>query len=135
MRAHSRLDMAMTTGVMTLAAVLSVASMASLTFAADFLTRDEVKKLVSGNTVHVEVSGKGKFKTYLNANGKAIRLHNGQALDGVWRVKENGALCVHYAGDEERCGTVKKNSDGTYTRIDDANVTNHWTKVSKGKDL
>lgn len=135
MRKHSAFNITLMTGVMVLAAVLSVTFSASRALAADFLTSDEVKKLVSGNTVHVEVSGKGEFKAYLNSDGKVTRMHDGQTLEGVWRIKDDGALCVRYSDKEESCGSVKKNSDGTYTRIDDAKVTNHWTKVLKGKDL
>jgi hypothetical protein len=56
-------------------------------------------------------------------------------MEGIWRVKDKGALCVRFGDKEERCGAVKKNSDGTYTRVDDTKATFHWIKVSKGKDL
>ncbi len=103
--------------------------------AADFFTSDELKTLVSGNTVHFEVPGEGEFKAYLDSNGKVIRIHDGQALKGSWSIKDDGVLCLHYADKEERCGRVTKNRDGTYTRIDDADVMNHWTKVAQGRDL
>jgi hypothetical protein len=110
-------------------------AMAAPAFAATFLTGDEVRKIVSGNTVYFEVPGKGDFKAYLDSNGEVTRVHEKKILEGTWRVKDDGALCVHYASVDERCGTVKTNMDGTYTRVDDANVNNHWKKVVTGKDL
>jgi hypothetical protein len=103
--------------------------------AADFFTSDELKTLVSGNTVHFEVPDEGEFRAYLNSNGTVIRMHDGQALEGSWSIKGDGALCLHYVDKEERCGRVTKSRDSTYTRIDDAGVTNYWTKVAHGRDL
>ena len=117
-----------------LAAVLAASVPATRASAGEFLTRDELRSLVSGNTVHFEVAGAGTFKTYLDASGEATRIHDGQRLEGTWRINNDGALCVHYAGAEDLCGQVEENSDGTYTRVDDANVENRWTKISSGED-
>jgi len=135
MKVHSIVNMTVTMRAVALAALVGVSFPATPALAANALTGNEVKKLVAGNTIHFEVAGKGRFKAYLDPAGKVTRKQGDKVIEGKWRVKDDGALCVHYAGNEERCGTVKKNSDGSYTRIDDANTTNHWTKISKGKDL
>lgn len=135
MRTHSRFDMALMSGAIVLVAAPSVTTMAAQSHADAFLTRDEVTQLVSGNTIHFEVSGQGELAAFLDSDGRVTRMHKGQALNGVWLVKDDGSLCVQYAGNDERCGRVERNSDGTFTRVDDANATNHWTKISQGKDL
>lgn len=117
------------------AAMLSASFTASWAFAADSLSRNEVEKLVTGNTIHFEEPGKGEFRAYLDSAGKVIRLHDGETLEGTWHVNDDGALCLHYVGSEDHCGMVKKDSDGTYTRVDDANVTYHRTKISNGKEI
>ena len=135
MKMHLSVKKTVTKGAVVLAAMLGMSLPALHAFAGEFLTGDEVKELVSGNTVRFEVAGKGKFKAYLDSNGKVTRIHDGQIAEGTWRINKDGALCVHYTGKADHCGKVKKNSDGTHTRVDDAKITNHWTKVSKGKEL
>jgi hypothetical protein len=118
-----------------LASLFGASFLAAQAFAADFLTRDEVKKLVAGGTVHVEGTGGVKFRAYFDPNGKVTRKQDNQVMEGVWRVQDNGALCVRYGDKEERCGKVEKSGDGTHTRVDDANTAFRWTKATRGKDL
>lgn len=135
MRTQSNFNILLFIGMFAFSVVLILMSMTSQTFAANFLSGDEVKDIISGNTIHLEVPAKGKAKAYMSSTGKVTRMRKKQTLEGAWRINSDGALCIRYTDKKEHCGFVTKNADGTYTRVDDAKVTYHWNIITKGKEF
>jgi hypothetical protein len=101
----------------------------------DSLSEKEVQALISGNTSHLEIAGKGQAKSYMSPDGKVTLVKGKNTMEGEWTINEKGALCVHYTGKPKRCGTVHKDGDSSYIRTDDANITYLWKKVTKGNGL
>jgi pimeloyl-ACP methyl ester carboxylesterase len=96
---------------------------------------DAVRAIISGNTVDLEVPGKGTARAYLGADGTVMRKMGDGVAHGTWQIAENDTLCVQYSGKEKRCGPVAYNGDGTYTRLDDAGTTFIWKVITDGNAL
>lgn len=124
-----------------LVAVTSLVVSSSAAMAGEWMTGEEIEKLIKGNTTY----GKHQFKgftsysynredgTYVGSNSKR------GATKGTWRVKRN-KVCRHMEGrSKEFCQEVKDNGDGTYNRYKQpgnlAMPKKHvftWTKVVPG---
>jgi dienelactone hydrolase len=102
---------------------------------AERISGDVVRAIISGNTIDLEVPGKGTARAYLGADGTVTRKMGDAMAQGAWKINGDDALCVQYAGTDERCGTVAYNGDGTYTRLDDAGTTFIWKAISEGNVL
>ncbi len=81
-------------------------------FATDLLSPDQVDGLLRGNTVFYEVPpGSGKIAPlYYGEDGKAaVRLPDGTAMRGPWRVVEQGT-CTQWEGRDESCWSYRKSA-------------------------
>ena len=107
--------------------------------AAEELTGAEIKQLLSGNTVYLEVlpgspAGEGRGVIYVNADGKAtFKTPAGAVWDGPWTVNQN-TLCFDWQQvPNNPCSRYEKQG----TMITSINVTTgkpraKFVKVEKG---
>ncbi len=124
-----------------LAALGVLGLMSSLAMAGEWMTGEQIEKLISGNTTY----GKHQFKgftsySYNREDGTSVGWNSKRgATKGTWRVKGN-KICRHLDGNrKEHCQEVKDNGDGTYNRYKQpgnlAMPKKHvftWTKVVPG---
>lgn len=98
-----------------------------------YLNKEELKKLVAGNTVLVEELASGNsFMTYHDPSGAwSLQRADGTRVHGVWSARADGAQCVII--DAEVCARIQKNADGTYARVVDGTPRHKWHKVTSGK--
>jgi hypothetical protein len=104
------------------------------------LSADEVRTLITGNTVEGErrqgvKGGQGEpgmvdtyaeiFTMYFAEDGTVKRLIDERRKKGKWRVTESGKLCLEWKGKKERCASVYKSG----------NVYKRATKKSSGRVL
>ncbi len=103
--------------------------------AGETLDAAAVKKLITGNTAHIQRGDGSSLKTYFSPDGKVIRHENGVTSEGTWQVKDDGMHCVEgIAGGG--CARIVKNADGSYERVQPwskAAIT--WTAIVNGKDF
>ncbi len=105
--------------------------------AADALSNDALKTLITGKTVNAEHAKKGfNFKIYFAADGSAIREWKGDMQEGKWFFKGN-LHCIN-VGAGDKCASIVPNGDGTYKRLkggdENKNFIN-WLSISDGKKL
>jgi len=115
-------------------AAVSLTTMAGASAGDRLLSADEVKKLITGNTVHVTVVQNGKqFSVYFAPDGKG---YSKKGERGTWEVKDNGEHCVSWAKrDAVRCLRIADTGDGGYARVfSDGKKANIW-KIEAGKKL
>lgn len=95
-------------------ATLALSAMAGSMAADRALNADEVKKLISGNTVRVTQVNNGKqWSIFFASDGKGYEAKD-QAR-GTWEVKENGEHCASWA--TLKCAKVVDIGGGKYARI------------------
>ena len=108
---------------------------ATAAHADSMLNADQVKKLVTGKTMHATHIKGFKFKVYFDTDNKtAFRAQKGSTTKTTYTMKGN-KHCIFWKG-EDRCAGIRDNKDGTYSRINPrgkAVVT--WTKATDGKNL
>lgn len=113
-------------------AVVAATAAAFQTYAGEPLKSDELKKLIVGNTITVEVVGKGvSYRNYFDPSGKVIRNQAGTISEGSFTIKADGTHCVTF--EHENCDKVVSNNDGTYTRAGANGTQVKWVKVAGGK--
>ncbi len=96
--------------------------------AANFMSADAVKKLVSGKTANgVHLTKGHKYKIYFNSNGSYVQARvNGSRFVGHWRVKRNGKHCIKPSHkNREFCRGVRANKDGTFTKVKERSFKNN----------
>ena len=101
-----------------------------------YLTADEVKSLVVGNTMHAEHLKKDfEFSIHFDADGNtAFRKQFDETIQTSYKL-QGDKHCIFWKG-ADRCANILDNGDGTYTRVNkNGNHMVKWTKVVKGKDL
>lgn len=105
--------------------------------AAEALSADAIKALISGKTVQAEHLKKGfKFKVYFTADGAATREWKGDIQEGSYFFKGN-LHCINVGGGD-KCASIVPNGDGTYKRLKGGNEDKHfidWLSISDGKKL
>jgi len=102
--------------------------------AAEPLSADAVKKLLSGNTAHALSTTGNTPKNYFAPDGKLYREMDGKLSEGTWSVSDDGTHCVH--GLPGGCAKVVRNEDGTHDRIkENGEVYARWILIVKGKDF
>jgi hypothetical protein len=114
-------------------ALVALATGAAPALAQSYLSKDELRQLIQGNTVHTEDLASGRaFMAYHDPGGRwQLMRQDGSIVEGVWSIRADGAQCVIM--DAETCGLVQKNADGTYTRVVNGTPRNRWSKVTQGK--
>lgn len=96
------------------------------------LNADEIKKLITGNTVLGMAPNGMTQKNYFSPDGKTIRQVGDKLIEGTWSVKDDGSQCV--TGMPGGCAQIVSNEDGTYDRVGaDGGIRLKWTSVTPGK--
>ena len=97
------------------------------------LSGEQVKKLVSGNSVDAHSNAKGfDFKAYFATDGSAGSEVNGKTYKGAWRVNDAGKHCSHFPPQKETCAQIVNMADGTYNRMEEGFPRSVWKKVHPG---
>lgn len=124
---------AITARLLTATALVAIATSAAPALAQSYLNQEDLKRLINGNTVHMQdlMSGRS-FMAYHHPGGRwQLMRPDGSTVEGVWSIRADGAQCVII--DTETCGLIQKNADGSYTRVVDGTPRNRWSKVTDGK--
>lgn len=106
--------------VMMSVVALLLASQAFSVQAADTLSAEAVKALLTDKTVVARhEKGRYNFTNYFAADGSAKQLTDtGERKSGTWRVESDGTLCVTWVGDADSvCGPLVASSGGKYKRM------------------
>ena len=98
-------------------------------YAAEPLTGDQVKELVSGNTVYGEARKGWKAIRYLAPDGKMIQylVDKDKYAEGDWNIKGN-ELCWGFERARTNCGKLVKKGDEYHFLKDD---TKHIFTIKK----
>lgn len=115
-------------------ALSALASQAVL--ADDFLNGDQIKELVTGNTVQAEHLRKGfDFAVYFDADGQtAVRKQDGEETETSYRI-DGDKHCIHWKG-KDRCAEIRDNGDGSYDRINaNGKAVVRWSSFTAGRQL
>ena len=99
------------------------------------LSGEQIKLLVSGNTVELTSISKGSdFKVYFKADGTATSFNESKSKKGkgTWRITDAGEHCTKWGKKDETCGQVIDMGNGTYTRMFEGSPRATWNKVSPG---
>lgn len=120
----------MNKGILALMALIICCGSA---LAGETLDAAAVKKLLTGNTAHVQRGDGTTLKNYFSPDGKLIRYENGATSEGTWQVKDDGTHCVD--GLPGGCGRIVKNSDGSYDRVQAWGRPVTFSAVVNGKDF
>jgi hypothetical protein len=124
----------------TLALVAHIGLFSSVASAGEWMTGEQIQKLISGNTTYGKHELKGFTSySYNREDGTSVGWNSDSgAIRGTWRVQGN-KICRQTEGREESCHEVKDNGDGTYSRyVQPKNLVmprRHvftWTKVVPG---
>jgi hypothetical protein len=99
-------------------AVLTLLFSASL-FAAEPMSADEVKSLLTDNTMNgVNLEKNKKFTNFFKSDGTAIKRNaKGKMKTGKWHVNDNGEHCTNW-GKGDRCGAIIKVRENIYQKMD-----------------
>lgn len=77
------------------------------------LNAAEVTALFSGHTAESVLDSNSRVSlTYYNPNGGLRQLQNGQKRSGVWRVRDNGRICLQLGTEKEKCRIIVKEGTG-----------------------
>ena len=84
--------------------------------AAEQLSKEELEKLISGNTAEGQnVQWEKGMTWYFQALGQIKKIdEHGNRGKGRWLINEEGELCVEFKRGGERCRTVVPRADGGY---------------------
>jgi len=73
------------------------------------LDATSVTALFSGYTVESRLDSSGRVSlTYYNPNGQLRQLQEGAKRDGVWRVRDDGRICLKFGTEKEKCRIIVK---------------------------
>ena len=123
-------------GVIIAFLVMGMAVFPARVFAENYLSNEQIKELVSGNTMYAQhLKRDFEFKVYFDADGiTALRQEDYDVVKTTYKIKDD-KHCIFWNG-EDRCAKILDNGDGSYTRV--APNGRHvvlWKKSVKGKDL
>ena len=113
------------TGLVLVSASLSVA-------AADLMTGEQIKSVVSGNTVTWEHMFKSKSgKSYYSEDGTLTGVMNGSSRKGTWKVEGN-QICVSWGN----CREMESDGEGGYYKVKNGTKrVVRYTRVEDGNKL
>lgn len=121
-----------------LSSMIFLAAVSGPALAATPLGGDQIRKLVSGNTVSLHSVARGdNYLIYYAPDGSAVSRSdsNGTTVKGVWRITDSGEWCNHWKGGAERCGNVIDNGDGTFNRLENGRLRSVWKQIHPGNTL
>ena len=79
------------------------------------VSADELKALITGNTVEAESKKGVRSKTYFAPDGTVRSERDGEKYKGRWWVDTEGRRCRQWDGEnEQNCRIVVKGKKGTY---------------------
>lgn len=91
-------------------------------YAAEPMSADAVKSLMSNNTMNGKNLKKDKnFTNYFREDGTATKLTSkGKKWQGKWQVKDDGQHCVEWDKKKKRggCGAIVDLGNGTYHKLE-----------------
>lgn len=98
------------------------------------LSGEQVKQLISGNSVEAHSNAKGvDFKAYFAPDGSAVlEGSTGKTFTGAWRINDSGEHCSQWTTQKETCGQVVDLGDGTYNRMEEGYPRAVWKKIHPG---
>jgi hypothetical protein len=89
-----------------LSAALSVLVLPLAALAGDALSGDQIRSLLSGNTVQGSMEATGVYTEFYAADGTI----KGKDYSGVWSIDGNN-MCFQYGSDPAACWEVAKEGD------------------------
>jgi hypothetical protein len=109
-------------------------ALSAAVFADTPLTGDQIKLLISGNSVDIHSNVNGRdFKFYFAADGSiTARAENGSTFKGAWRITDSGEQCTKLDGKDESCGQLLDTGDGSYKRMEGGSPRAIWKKIYPG---
>lgn len=114
-------------------AILFILALTNITFAGpQALNKDEVEKLIKGNTVEgVDTKWNKKMIWFFNESGKLKKLDDrGQKAKADWNIDSRGYLCITEKGKKlEKCEQVFPHEGGGYA-VPGRNW--QWDKITAG---
>jgi hypothetical protein len=115
------------------ASSVGIGAYSLLTLAQDVLGKADATALITGNTVHFKNLSNGHSgRVYHDKSGEiAFDRDDGVTFSGLWSVQANGKRC--HIVQNELCGPIRRNADGTYTWQVDGGDTVLWTRITPGK--
>lgn len=109
-------------------------SLSAVAFADTKLNGDQVKQLISGNSVDGHSNAQGvDFKAYFAPDGSGtLQNEKGRKFNGVWRITESGDHCSKWGDRKETCGQIMDAGDGSYKRMEEGYPRSIWKKIHPG---
>ncbi len=97
------------------------------------LSGEQVKQLISGNSVEAHSNAKGfDFKAYFATDGSISSEVNGKTNKGAWRINDSGEHCSQMTRQKETCAQIVDMGDGTYNRMEEGYPRSVWKKIHPG---
>ncbi len=108
--------------------------------AAQRLSADELKELITGNTVEGKSTKGVRFKTFFSPDGALRSERDGENYQGKWWVDEDGRRCRQWDGNSSvNCRVILKGDKGHYkVMMEFRNImrgmkqTGTWEKILEG---
>lgn len=108
--------------------------------AAERLSGNELKALITGNTVEGKSMKGVRSKTFFSPDGAVHSERDGESYQGKWWVDEDGRRCRQWDGDSAvSCRVILKGDKGNYRVMKDfRNVmrgmkqTGTWERILEG---
>jgi hypothetical protein len=99
-----------------------------------YLGADEVRRLITGNTVEAQAEQGGPYRVYFDASGRRIALQPDGEQSLPWRILDDGSHCVT-TGTGDDCARIGKVADGAYARYREGRIVTQWLRILPGRDL
>jgi hypothetical protein len=100
-----------------------------------FLDAGQVRTLITGNSIQSrDATTDSTFWVYFNPNGRRSALQNQGEYELPWRVLDDGTHCV-LTGTGDDCARVRRNQDGTWSRVREGKAVVDWLTIRPGKSL
>lgn len=118
--------------------MLCLLSVSASVLAGEPLSGDQIKNIVSGNTVALYSQARNlNYTIHYAVDGSAASRNesNGRVVKGTWRITDSGEWCNQWTGSEERCGQIIDNGDGTYNRLENGSLRSVWKKIYPGNTI
>lgn len=116
------------------ATLMVLAALAASSAEPGYLSADEVRALIVGNTVEVQDPTGTRFRVYFDPDGRRLIQQGGGEAAMPWRILPDGNQCVTTATGDD-CARIVRNADGTWSRQREGNAVYRWLRILPGKVL